>query len=180
MNELKPAGMRVRDLEKQLEELDTAQNRLLLAVAYKDAGQLDRAETMLTQTRQGIYKNDPHVTYDLADVKFQMGKLEDARELLRELVDVAPEELRGKTRLLLARAVQAEQPDEADALFQRAISSFSGEEARYWYAAFLIAQGKRDAAEAQVKTLERNVRRASGTYRYQQREWLERATKLLK
>jgi hypothetical protein len=180
VNELKPAGMRVRDLEKQLEELDTAQNRLLLAVAYKDAGQLDRAETMLTGTRQGIFKNDPHVTYDLADVKFRLGKLEEARTLLRELVDNAPEELRGKTRLLLARAVQTEQPDEANALYQRAISSFSGEEARYWYAAFLLEQNNREAAEAQIKTLERNVKRASGTYRSQQREWLERAGKLLK
>jgi hypothetical protein len=180
VNELKPAGMRVRDLEKQLEELDTAQNRLLLAVAYKDAGQLDRAETMLTQTRQGIFKSDPHVTYDLADVKFQLGKLEEARALLRELVDNAPEELRGKTRLLLARAIQSEQPEEADALFQRAISSFSGEEARYWYAAFLFTRGDREAAESQVKTLERNIKRASGSYRYQQREWLERASKLLK
>jgi hypothetical protein len=180
VNELKPAGMRVRDLEKQLEELDTAQNRLLLAVAYKDAGQLDRAETMLTQTRQGIFKTDPHVTYDLAEVKFRLGKLEEAQGLLRELVDSAPEELRGKTRLLLARTIQHEQHEEADALFQRAISSFSGEEARYWYAAFLTEQGKRDLAEAQIKTLERNVRRASGAYRSQQREWLERAGKLLK
>jgi hypothetical protein len=180
VNELKPAGMRVRDLEKQLEELDTAQNRLLLAVAYKDAGQLERAETMLEQTRQGIFKSDPHVTYDLADVKFQLGKLEEAKVLLRELVDNAPEELRGKTRLLLARAIQSEQPIEADALYQRAISSFSGEEVRYWYAAFLLEQGKRTDAETQIKTLERNVKRASGTYRYQQREWLERAGKLLK
>ncbi len=178
---LKPAGLRVRDLEKQLEELDTAQNRIQLALAYRDAGQLDKAETMLSETRQGIYKNDPHVTYDLADVKFRAGKLQEAQELLRELLDGAPEELRGKGRLLLARSLEATaQPEAADPLYQQAISSFSGEEARYWYAAFLVAQGKRDEAETQVEALERNVRRASGAYRYQQREWLERAGRLIK
>ena len=58
----KPAGMRVKDLERQLEELPTAQNRILLALAYRDAGQLERAEELLIQTRQGVFKSDPHVT----------------------------------------------------------------------------------------------------------------------
>jgi hypothetical protein len=142
---------------------------------------LDKAETMLSETRQGIFKSDPHVTYDLADVKFRAGKLPEAQALLRELLESAPEELRGKGRLLLARSLEATaQPQEADPLYQQAISSFSGEEARYWYAAFLVSQGKRDEAQAQVKSLERNVKRASGAYRYQQREWLERAGRLLK
>jgi hypothetical protein len=177
----KPTGMKVRDLEKQLEELDTAQNRIALALAYKDSGQLDKAETMLEGTRQGIFKNDPHVTYDLADVKFRSAKLEEAAGLLRELLTGAPEELRGKGRLLLARTLEAlRQPGEAEPLYQQSISSFSGEEARYWYAAFLTAQGKREDAAKQIAALERNVKRASGSYRYQQREWLERATKLLK
>jgi hypothetical protein len=176
---LKPAGMRVRDLEKQLEELDTAQNRIALAVALRDAGQLERAEALLEGTRQGIFKNDPHVTYDLADVKFRLNKLQEARALLEELQPVAPEELRGRARLLLARTLQAlEQPDEAERYFQAAISSFSGEEARYWYAAFLKARGQTEAATQQINALERNVKRASGSYRAQQREWLERARKL--
>ena len=175
----KPAGMRVKDLERQLEELPTAQNRISLALAYRDAGQLERAEELLTQTRQGVFRSDPHVTYDLADVKFRAGKLEEAQALLRELLEAAPEELRGRGRLLLARTLEMlGSSDEAETLYQSAISSFSGEEARYWYAAFLKAQGKLEEAGKQVAALERNVKRASNQYRYAQREWLERARKL--
>jgi hypothetical protein len=179
VDSLKPAGMRVRDLEKQLEEVDTAQNRIALAVALRDAGQLERAQTLLEGTRTGIFKTDPHVTYDLADVKFRLGKLEEARALLTELQPVAPEELRGKARLLLARTLQAlERPEESEPYFQSAISSFSGEEARYWYAAFLHARGQGEAAQQQINAIERNVKRASPAYRAQQREWLDRARKL--
>lgn len=175
----KPAGMRVKDLERQLEELPTAQNRILLALAYRDAGQLERAEELLIETRQGVFKSDPHVTYDLADVKFRAGKLEEAQGLLRELLEAAPEELRGRGRLLLARTLEAlGKGDEAETLYESAISSFSGEEARYFFAAFLHVQGKRDEASKQVAALERNVKRASHQYRYAQREWLERARRL--
>ena len=175
----KPVGMRVKDLERQLEELPTAQNRILLALAYRDAGQLEKAEELLSETRQGVFRNDPHVTYDLADVKFRGGKLKEAKLLLRELLEAAPEELRGRGRLLLARTLEAlGNSDEAETLYQSAISSFSGEEARYFFAAFLNAQGKRDEAVKQVAALERNVKRASNQYRYAQREWLERARKL--
>ena len=175
----KPAGMRVKDLERQLEELPTAQNRILLALAYRDSGQLERAEELLLETRQGVFKSDPHVTYDLADVKFRGGKLEEAQGLLRELLEAAPGELRGRGRLLLARTLEGlGDANEAEMLYGNAVSSFSGEEARYFFAAFLQAQGKRDEAAKQVAALERNVKRASGQYRYAQREWLERARKL--
>ena len=134
---------------------------------------------MLIETRQGVFRSDPHVTYDLADVKFRGGKLEEAQGLLRELLEAAPEELRGRGRLLLSRTLEAlGNAEEAETLYQSAISSFSGEEARYFFAAFLHAQGKSDEAAKQVAALERNVKRASHQYRYSQREWLERARKL--
>jgi hypothetical protein len=177
---LKPTGMRVRDLEKQLEEVDTAQNRIQLAAAYRDAGELEKAEGMLEKARQGVFRNDPHVMFDLADVQFRGGKTEESVALLRELLPNAPEELRSKTRSLLAQQIEATNPVEAESLYRAALAGAPGEEAKYRLASFLHRQGQRDEALRLAKDIERNGRRASGAYRMQQREWLEGASKLLR
>jgi hypothetical protein len=103
LNTFKPVSLRVRDLEKQLEDVDTAQNRIALAVAYRDSGQSEKAEVLLEQTRQGVYRNDAHMTFDLATIKFALNKYPEAEELLQELLPNAPEELRGEARVLLGR-----------------------------------------------------------------------------
>ncbi len=177
---LKPAGMRVRDLEKQLEEVDTAQNRIQLAMAYREAGELEKAEGMLEKARQGVFKNDPHVMFDLADVLFRRGQIEQSVALLRELLPNAPEELRSKTRLLLARQLEATNLVEAESLYRTALSGAQGEEAKYRLASFLQRQGQRDEALQLAKDIERNGRRASGAYRVQEREWLDGAGKILR
>ncbi len=176
----KPTGMKVRDLEKQLEDVDTAQNRVALAIAYRDSGQLEKAESLLEKTHQGIYRNDPHITYDFATVKFALGKYSDAEVLLRELLGNAPEELRGVSRVLLGRILESRQEyAEAETLYRAALG-ISNEEPRYRLAANLVAQEKLEEAQSVIKELERNQKRATPQYRAQQRQWFEAASKLLK
>ncbi len=177
---LKPVSMRVRDLEKQLEDVDTAQNRIALAVAYRESGQFEKAEGLLEQTRQGVYRNDAHMTFDLASIKFGLNKPLQAEDLLVELLPNAPEELRGVARVLLGRILEQRQAyTEAENLYRAALG-VRGEEPRYRLASVLLAQNKTEEAQTVLRELERNQKRAAPQYRNQEREWFEAAKKLQK
>jgi hypothetical protein len=179
-NTFKPTSMRVRDLERQLEDVDTAQTRIALAVAYRDSGQSEKAEAMLEQTRQGVYRNDSHLMFDLATIKFALNKFEEAESLLQELLPSAPEELRGVSRVLLGRILEQRQVyPEAEALYRAALG-VRGEEPRFRLANVLLAQGKTDQGNTVLRELERNAKRATPQYRAQEREWFEAARKLQK
>jgi hypothetical protein len=176
---LKSPSARIADLKRELEERDTVELRLELARAYKSAGQLEDAVREIESTKKGIYKDDAHITYELADARFEQGQYELARELVKQALENAPGELRGKARLLLARTLEKLEHDaEAEEIFKSVSPLASGEEGRYRYAEFLVARGRKDEAVKLIADLQKSYNRSAPIYRRQQRQWFDLAQKL--
>lgn len=176
---LKSPSARIADLKRELEERDTVELRLELARAYKSAGQLDDAVREIESTKKGIYKDDAHITYELADARFEQGQYDLARELVKQALENAPGELKGKARLLLARTLEKLDHDaEAEEIFRSVSPLASGEEGRYRYAEFLVARGRKDEAVKLIADLQKSYNRSAPIYRRQQRQWFDLAQKL--
>ena len=86
----------------------------------------------------------------------------------------------GDVRLLLARALEARgDTHAAEGVYGDAIKSFSGEEARYRYAAMLKALGQGDRAQALLRELLGNAERSPRFYQDAQSDWIRAAKREL-
>ena len=165
----KSSSARIADLKRELEDKDTVELHLELAREYKRAGMLEDAVREIESTKKGIYKDDAHITYELADARFEQGDYEQAHELVTEVVQNAPGELKGKSRLLLARTLEKLNSDaEAEEIFKSVSPLASGEEARFRYAEFLAARGRKDEAAKLLAELQKSYNRSAPIYR---RQW---------
>ncbi len=170
---------RINDLKRELEDKDTVELHLELAREYKRAGMLIEAVREIESTKKGIYKDDAHITFELADARFEQGDYAQAHELVAEVVQNAPGELKGKSRLLLARSLEKLGSDtEAEEIFKSVSPLASGEEARFRYAEFLAARGRKGEATKLLAELQKNYNRSAPIYRRQQRQWFDLALKL--
>ncbi|GEM48175.1 tetratricopeptide repeat protein [Deinococcus cellulosilyticus] len=179
LDSFKSADARIRERQEALDEINTPENRRALAQAYLQAGRMAEAEQTLEPLLTGIYRDDPLFQYEVAQIKFLNGKPDEARGILQKLLLQAPHELKGKARILMALTL--EKLGDAEGARQQhleAIQVFSGEEARYRYAEFLVTQGEKEEAGRQLDLLLKSVRKASPTYRRQEREWETQAQKL--
>ncbi len=175
----KSSSARIADLKRELEDKDTVELHLELAREYKRAGMLDDAVREIESTKKGIYKDDAHITFELADVRFEQGDYPQAHELVTQVVANAPGELKGKSRLLLARTLEKLNRDaEAEELFKSVSPVASGEEGRFRYAEFLATRGRKDEATKLLAELQKNYNRSAPIYRRQQRQWFDLALKL--
>lgn len=179
LDSFKSNDARIKERQEALEEINTPENRRALAQVYLKAGRMQEAETTLEPLLTGIFRDDPLFQYEVAQIKFLNGKPEEARDILAKLLPQAPHELKGKARILMALTL--EKLGEMEAARQhhlQAIEVSSGEEARYRYAEFLVSQGEKEEARKQLEALLKSVRKASHTYRSQEREWETLALKL--
>jgi hypothetical protein len=175
----KSSSARIADLKRELEDKDTVELHLELAREYKRAGMLDDAVREIESTKKGIYKDDAHITYELADVRFEQGDYAQAHDLVTQVVQNAPGELKGKSRLLLARTLEKLNQDaQAEEIFKSISPLASGEEARFRYAEFLVSRGRKDEAAKLLTELQKNYNRSAPIYRRQQRQWFDLAQKL--
>lgn len=175
----KSSSARIADLKRELEEKDTVELHLELAREYRRAGMLDQAVREIESTKKGIYKDDAHITYELADARFEQGDYATAHTLVTEVVANAPGELKGKSRLLLARTLEKLGRDaEAEEIFKSLSPLASGEEGRFRYAEFLAARGRKDEAARLLGELQKSYNRSAPIYRRQQRQWFDQAQKL--
>lgn len=177
---LKPLDVRIRDAQEALAESDTLQNRADLANLQARAGKPDDAQATLQPLLSGIYADDPLVL--LTSAQLDLSRHDPAAaEAKLNMVDLKTSAAtRTRTLTLLAYAQEVQGKAEADATYQQAMLAATTEEPRARYAAYLLRQGKPEAAKTLLDAIAKAEAKATPLYRRQEREWFNMAQGLRK
>lgn len=176
---LRSQDSRIKARRDALAELDTLQNRVALAAELSRANRYGEAEDVLAPAKVGIYKDDPSLLYQLADLAYRQGKYQEARGLLEQIDSMRSQALQSKAKVLLADTlVQLGEHERAERYYGEAMRTAISEEPRVKYAQFLLRQGRREEAGQLLAAVEKTYRRANNLYRSQEREWFRLAEQL--
>jgi hypothetical protein len=178
---LKSSRERIHILEGNLEESTTVRNRLALAEELHKAGQFDRECEVLSEGLRGAFKDDAQLLMRLAEALLEAGRVAEAEQILGKTVPEKSADAQLQFALLQAR-VLGRQGRNADAerQFQELVSRKKSEGPRYYYAEFLLANGRRDEAVTILTDILHQYRRGTVVWRFLERKWFYAARKLLK
>ncbi len=166
----------IKRLQEELEFSNTVKKRVELAQALASARRFDEATETLAVSLRGVFKDDPLLTLELADVQFQAGRPAETLAALEVLDRMKSKDGRQRRLLLAARSLQAlGRVSEARERFETALEQASGEEPRCRLAQFLATQGEPDAARALFEELLRNAKQGGGVFRRHNRAWISAA-----
>lgn len=170
----------LRQLRDELARADTVQNRLRLGAEFLELGEAGEAEEVFRGCLRGLHADDPDILLALARAEFAQDKFEQCHASLSRLIETNPNFRSDDGHLLYARSLEAlGRKDEAIAEYKVLDDSYPGEEARLRFAELLHGLGRvAEARELCQKTLERS-RLAPKYYRRAQKEWIDRAQRLL-
>lgn len=173
--------MKIREYEERLKELDTVTNRVNLAELYAKYNRQQEALALIKDCLTGPSRNDFYVLLTYAIILFQNKNYEECNTVLDTLDEKSATE-RGKERRLLRARVyeQVGKKQEAEEIFRKIASRFDGEEARYWYANFLLGEGRLREARDVVQEGIQSYKRSSRVYKRAERYWYTGLKLLLK
>ncbi len=170
----------LRRLRDELARADTVKNRLQLGSEFLALGEAGEAEAVFRECLKGMHATDPYILLDLARAQFAQDKFADAHASLGTLIANNPDFKSPDGHLLYARALEAlDRIPEALVEYDVLEESFPGEEARVRKAELLGKLGRSDEARTVLEKVLERTRVAPGYYRKAQREWIDRAKKLL-
>ncbi len=131
--------MKMKELEHQLEECDSVDNRVNLAEIYVAFDRHKEALNLIQDCMTGPCKDSPDLIYTYAAVQYQNGNAAEALKQLEKLDAMGAKNKRKPRQLLCARVLDTlGRVEEAEAKYKEALKGFDGEEARYWYSDFLM------------------------------------------
>lgn len=167
-------GRELKRLEENLAYSSTVANRQALAAYHLRQGNHAEALKLTESCLTGVYKDDPGLKLELAQIHLLAGQAQEARRLLTELAAASPQHEPRVRDQLLARA--AEELGDAKAAFalydQLRSSGPMNEESRVRFARLLEARGDRQRAREIYADVVRRLSRASNHYRREQKQWL--------
>ncbi len=170
------SGRVIKRLQEELEFSNTVKKRVELAQALASAKRFDEATETLAVSLRGVFKDDPLLTLELAEVHFEAGRPAEALAALETLDRMKSKDGRQRRLLLAARSLHTlGRNDEARERFETALEQASGEEPRCRLAQFLVAQRETDAARALFEELLRNAKQGGGVFRRHNRAWIAAA-----
>jgi hypothetical protein len=163
-------------LQEELEISNTVAKRLELAQAFAAARRFDEATETLAASLRGVFRDDPLLMLELAEVHFQASRPAEALAALEALDRIKNKDGRQRRLLLAARSLQAlDRMPEAREKYEAALEQASGEEPRYRLARFLAKQGEIAAARVLFEEVLRNARQGGSMYRRRNREWIDQS-----
>jgi hypothetical protein len=177
----KTPQQRIAILGERLEDSSTVKNRLALAAELHEAGQFDRECQVLSAGLRGPFKDDVTLLLKLAEAHLEAGRAADARQIVEQVVPPRSPDVQLQHALLQARTLaQMGRRAEAEPLLKELVSRKQSEAPRYYYAAFLIAEERRDEALGILHDILRRYRRGTVVWRHQEKRWFYAARRLLK
>ena len=177
---IKPRKWRIAGLREQLEESETVTNRLKLADALFESGEVNEAHAIASECLKGIFQNDPQTLVDVAKYKIGLGHHAEAYALL-EKVDTTGNRLLGlQLQLMRGDCLAAlQQFPEAEAAFESVVDRYIGEAPRAGLAIVYERTGRNEPAVAIWKEILKKFRRAGPAWRRTELRWYKLAkTKL--
>lgn len=178
---LKSSSERIRILSERLEDSNTVKNRLALAGELHEAKQYDRECQVLADGLRGAFKDDVTLLLRLAEAHLEAGRATESQQIVEQVVPPRSPDVQLQHALLKARTlVQSGKHDEAEPLLKELVARKKSEAPRYYYAEFLIRQGRSEEALAILHDILRQYRRGTPVWRYQEKRWFYAARRLLK
>ncbi len=167
------SGRTIKRLQEELDFSSTVKKRVELAQALASARRYDEATETLAVSLRGVFKDDPVLTLELAEVHFQAGRHVEVLAALDTLDRLKSKDGRQRRLLLAARSRQGlGRNGEARAFFDAALEQASGEEPRCRLAQFLVAQGETAAARALFAEVLKNAKQGGGIFQRHNRAWI--------
>lgn len=175
-------GHELARLTEALERSPTVVNRQALAAYHERQGDLDAATAELTRCLTGIYKDDPGLKHDLAEVRFRAGDWKTAETLMEATRAEAPRHEPQRRDFLLARVLEERGEKEAAIAAYEKLREAGPitEEARVRLGMLVEERGDKARAKELYKEVVRRMKTANNTYRRDQRAWLKLAREKLK
>jgi hypothetical protein len=173
-------GGKIKQLEENLRFTDTFQNRVLLADAYLQSGQTEKAIELYPNSLTGAFAENEHVLAQLVIAYYKTGQYAHAIKAATK-IQRQPQFLRSQAHLFYALALEeSAQADKAETEFKSMLGRYSYYQQRYEYGMFLRRAGRDDEA-AKVFTLMLEEEPHLGAIeRKAAREWCTKARAELK
>jgi hypothetical protein len=163
-----------------VEESPTVHNRMRLAAAAASLGRHAEAEALYGEAAQGIHADDPALLLGRATSLVELGRNEEALELLRQLGEEEARARSPSVSLTLGRALEGlGRYSEADAAYQWAVGRLPGLEGLARYAAFLARTGRKQEAADTLAEIDRRIAKANPQFRREGRAWRDLAAQAL-
>lgn len=164
--------MKMKELESLLEDCESVDNRVNLAEMYAKFNRDEEALALIKDCMNGPCKDSPDLIFTYAIVQFQNGHAVEALAQLDKLNEMGAKNKRKERQLLRARVLdKLEQFDEAEEKYKEAQKGFDGEEARYWYADFLMRRKRYTESLALAEQGIRYYRKSESLYRRVESYW---------
>ncbi len=163
-------------LTEELEYSSTVEKRVQLARAYAAAGRHPEAVDTIRACLTGVFKDDPPLTFELAEICLGAGLYQESLNALAVLDRLKFKGSRHERGVLAARCHEKlGDIAAAKAAYEEAFSTAVGEEARCRYAQLLAAAGESAKARALFEEIGRNAKHGGGNYRRLNRPWINQA-----
>ena len=161
-----------RQAKAACEDTPTVGNRMRLASAAAALGRHDEAETLYKEAAQGVHAEDPALLFGRAQALVELGRNEEALQVLHELGELGDKGRTPHAALAMARAYHGMgRMAEADTAYDWAAGRLPGLEAIARYCVFLAEIGRKEDADAAFKEVEKRAAGAKAHFRKEAKTW---------
>ena len=174
-----PRRKRIRELEFIIRDNPSAGNYEELGDLYLEEGRYSRARECFDKSI-AVRSDSPDPFYRRGIAEIELGVFSAALSDLEFVVKKESDYDFHRAAGLLAHAyANTNQPDKADALFQKVTTISTSSETYYNYATFLASQGRNTEAREWAQKILGKKPTMPGYLRRRERSWFRRATTLL-
>jgi hypothetical protein len=172
-------GASIKKLEEQLKFTDTFNNRVLLADAYFNAGQTEKAITLYESSLTGAFDENEYVQMQLVLAYYITARYNDVITIVKKLYK-RPQFARSRAHMFYALALEKTgNIAQAEAEFTLIRGKYSYYESRYEYGLFLARNNRLQEAREMFETIIDESRYLNGRERNQYRVWFSKSKEAL-
>ncbi|MBE9667528.1 tetratricopeptide repeat protein [Mucilaginibacter boryungensis] len=173
-------GGKIKKLEENLRFTDTFNNRIILADAYLETGQTDKAIELYENSLTGAFSENEHVLTQLIIAYYKQERYADAIKMAGKIYH-NPQFLRSQAHLFYAMSLESVgEQDKAEAEFKAMQGRYSYYEQRYQYGMFLLRNNRDEDAGKVFATMLEEEPHLSSMERKSARAWCAKAKAELK
>lgn len=174
-----PSGS-IKKLEENLRFSDTFNNKIALADAYLNTGQIQRAINLYEESLEGAFAENELGVSRLIIAYYKEKRYDDVIRLTPKICNL-PQFTRSKAHILYAASLgNTGQAEKAETEFQKMNGRFGNFEARYYYALFLKKNNRYDDGRKVLQQVAEEIPQLSAVEKRSNREWLSLAREALK
>ncbi|MBI5525013.1 MAG: hypothetical protein HY897_01680 [Deltaproteobacteria bacterium] len=178
---LKSPQQRIAICMERLQESDNVTNRLATADELHHARDFERECELLGEGLSGAFRDDATLLMRLAEAHLQAGRPDEAGRILAKTTpDQSPDQQMQFALLSTRVAAHHDRNGETEKKFEDLIAKKKSEAPRYYYAEYLMRNGKREQATQLLRDIIKKYRRGTPVWRFVERRWFYASKALLK